>query len=390
VKLLLYTEQFPDAPGSGSRTVRHSGIGRYCSDLATGLAAAGHAVTVLAPQSGGPSGSTPFSVLALPRSLGTVVGRAARVRRALHGGAGHLLVTGDPVAHRVLAFGGAPRGVPLVPLFYGTELRALQPALGYGGFAPVALLRRAAWRRYLDKARHRVCISRYTARQLDEAMGRAVASLVVYPAVADELLATAPPPPRAEPPPGPLRLLVIGRISERKNQLGVLRMLAALRGAGAPALHCTLLGNVDAPRHEPYFRSVRDFIAAAGLGDMVAILAHADAAAKRTALDACDVVVALSRTVGASVEGFGITALEAAARARPAIVSGEGGMPETVADGVTGLVVGVDDERAFGRALAALASDAAWRRELGEAALARVRRDFTTAAMARRFAEGIA
>ncbi|OGU03938.1 MAG: hypothetical protein A2085_02915 [Gemmatimonadetes bacterium GWC2_71_10] len=382
MKLLLYTEDFPQP---GARAPRHSGIGRYCHDLATGLAEAGTPVTVLAPQEGGPATETAYRVLPLPRYHGRVVSRARAVRRALAQGAGHLLLAGDPVAHRVLAFGGVPQDVPRAPIFYGTELRALAPSLGYAGWSPLGLLRRAAWRRYVETARHRIVISRYAASQLSQALGRTVSSVTVYPAVAREFLATAPAPPRSG---DGLRLLAIGRISERKNQLGVARMLAAARAAGLD-VRCTFLGNVDAREHESYAARLREYVAGSGLGDAVTFLPQATDADKLAALDDCHAVVALSRTVGASVEGFGITVLEAAARERPAIVSTEGGLPETIVEGETGFAVPFADEPAFMEALRALVSPQR-RAALGAAALRRVRAGFTAAAMARRFLEGVA
>jgi glycosyltransferase involved in cell wall biosynthesis len=381
VKLLLYTEEFPQP---GSRAARHSGIGRYCHDLATGLAEAGAPVTVLAPHEG-PVTQTAYRVVPLPRYEGRVVARARAVRRALAGGAGHLLLAGDPVAHRVLAFGGAPQDIPRAPVFYGTELRALAPSLSYAGVSPLGLLRRAAWRRYVEAARYRIVISRYAARELASALGRPVASVTVYPAVAPEFLAAAPAAPRAG---DGLRLLAIGRISERKNQLGVARMLAAARAAGLD-VRCAFLGNVDAREHESYHARLRAYVADSGLGAAVTLLPQATDEEKLAALDDCDAVVALSRTVGASVEGFGITVLEAAARARPAIVSTEGGLPETIVEGNTGFAVGVDDEPAFVQAVRALLAPER-RAAMGEAALRRVRAGFTTAAMARQFLEGVA
>lgn len=378
-KLLLYTEDFPNTTGG----IRHSGIGRYCHDLALGLAAAGATVTVLAPSD---LRHQPFATLALPRFDGRVVARARRVRRALAAGAGHLLIAGDPLAHRVLALGGAPKDVPRGAIFYGTEVLALEPALAYSGISPLGIVRRTAWRRYLDGARPRVCISAYTRSALVRAMQRDAATVVVPPAVAPALLAAPPEPPRRDA--APLTLLLIGRISERKNQLGIVRLVAALRARGIET-RCTMLGNVDAPEHEDYRRAVVDLIARERLEDAVTITGHAGDAAKRAHLDACDVLLAVSRTAGSSVEGFGITVLEAAARGRPAIVSTEGGMPETIVEGETGIAVAADDEAGLAAAVTALAQDPARRLAMGEAARRRVEREFTVAAMARRFLDGL-
>jgi glycosyltransferase involved in cell wall biosynthesis len=84
-------------------------------------------------------------------------------------------------------------------------------------------------------------------------------------------------------------------------------------------------------------------------------------------------------------EGFGMVALEAAERGRAAIVSDVGGLPEIVADGVTGIVVPPGDVDALAAAIVALASDPGRVRALGAAARARA----LTAFSDERTAEGV-
>ena len=90
----------------------------------------------------------------------------------------------------------------------------------------------------------------------------------------------------------------------------------------------------------------------------------------------------LSRTVGASVEGFGISVIEASARGKPVIVSDQGGMPETIVEGVTGTAVPPDDVPRIAAELAALARDPARRAAWGEAGRRRTLADFTPTATA--------
>jgi glycosyltransferase involved in cell wall biosynthesis len=58
--------------------------------------------------------------------------------------------------------------------------------------------------------------------------------------------------------------------------------------------------------------------------------------------------------VVASVEEFGITAVEAQAAGRPVIAAGAGGALETVIDGETGLLARPDDVDSFTHAIAAI------------------------------------
>jgi glycosyltransferase involved in cell wall biosynthesis len=76
-------------------------------------------------------------------------------------------------------------------------------------------------------------------------------------------------------------------------------------------------------------------------------------------------------------EGFGMVALEAQERGRPAIVSAVGGLPEIVADGETGVVVPVDDPRALAAAIVELTRDPERLGALGAAARRRALAQFS-------------
>ena len=79
-------------------------------------------------------------------------------------------------------------------------------------------------------------------------------------------------------------------------------------------------------------------------------------------------------------EGFGLVALEAAARGRPAIVADVGGLPEIVDDGRTGVVVPSGDANALASAIVALSGAPARVLELGAAARHRALDRFSTTA----------
>jgi glycosyltransferase involved in cell wall biosynthesis len=69
-------------------------------------------------------------------------------------------------------------------------------------------------------------------------------------------------------------------------------------------------------------------------------------------------------------DAFPTAVLEALLRARPVVASRVGGIPEMIADGVTGLLVPAGDERALAAALRSLLQDPARARQLGQAARA--------------------
>ena len=72
-----------------------------------------------------------------------------------------------------------------------------------------------------------------------------------------------------------------------------------------------------------------------------------------------------------------MSVLEAMAAGLPVVASDVGGISELVVDGETGLLVPPGDAPALTRALAWLLEDRARRRRLGDAARARVVRDFS-------------
>ncbi|WP_328988128.1 glycosyltransferase [Thiorhodovibrio winogradskyi] len=83
----------------------------------------------------------------------------------------------------------------------------------------------------------------------------------------------------------------------------------------------------------------------------------------------------------ASMEGLGVSLLQAAAAGVPVVASRVGGIPEAVLDGETGLLVPPGDAQALQVAIARLLGDAVLRQRLGRAGQARMRADFSLAAM---------
>jgi phosphatidylinositol alpha-1,6-mannosyltransferase len=84
-----------------------------------------------------------------------------------------------------------------------------------------------------------------------------------------------------------------------------------------------------------------------------------------------------TRLGGLEVEGWGNVFIEAAACARPVVVGDSGGAPETLIDGVTGLLVDGRDVAAVADAVGTLLEDPARAEAMGAAGRARVERGFT-------------
>jgi glycosyltransferase involved in cell wall biosynthesis len=165
-----------------------------------------------------------------------------------------------------------------------------------------------------------------------------------------------PPPPPSEP-----RLAAVGRLIDIK---GFDVLLAAFERARERVPRLTLELAGDGPLAER-------LRAAAPPG--VTFLGHVSDVGPVYERNA--IVVVPSRG-----EGFGMVALEAAERGRPAVVSDVGGLPEIVADGRTGLVVPPGNVTALTDALVALAEDAGRVSALGAAARRRALEQFGAAA----------
>lgn len=93
---------------------------------------------------------------------------------------------------------------------------------------------------------------------------------------------------------------------------------------------------------------------------------------------------ARTRGRGLDVEGLGIVYLEAQACSVPVIAGDSGGAPETVVDGVTGLVVDGRDTAALASAVTGICSDAARAKGMGEAGRRHVVKHWTWEVMGAR------
>lgn len=149
-------------------------------------------------------------------------------------------------------------------------------------------------------------------------------------------------------------VLYAGRLSHEK---GVDTLVDAV--ADLPVdLPVTIAG--DGPERERLQKRAAD----AGLTHRIDFLGRVPADELHQRMREAAVVVAPSRWY----ENQPMTILEAFGCARPVVASRIGGLPELVADGVSGALVPHDDPRALATALAALAADPAAAHAMGRAA----------------------
>jgi glycosyltransferase involved in cell wall biosynthesis len=161
------------------------------------------------------------------------------------------------------------------------------------------------------------------------------------------------------------RLLVLGRLVERKGQDDAVRALTAV-----PDAELVVVGGPPADRldRDPEVLRLRELAAAAGVADRLLFTGSVTRADVPAWVRSADVVLAVPW-----YEPFGITPLEAMACGRPVVATAVGGLQDTVADGVTGDLVPPRDPARLGEVLAALLADDARRAAYGAAGVRRAR-----------------
>jgi|GEM_PF-924273 len=174
---------------------------------------------------------------------------------------------------------------------------------------------------------------------------------------------------RAERAPGPLRLLMVGRLVAKKGHADALGALRRILDAGQPA-------RLDVVGAGPERAAIEAARAALGLGDAVAIHEPTDQAGLRARFAEADVFLHPSVTAAdGDVEGIPNVVVEAAATGLPVVATRHGGLVEAVADGETGALVPERDAAALAGVLLQLAKEPARRLSLGRAGAARARRE---------------
>jgi glycosyltransferase involved in cell wall biosynthesis len=146
-------------------------------------------------------------------------------------------------------------------------------------------------------------------------------------------------------PPGPVRILFVGGDFTRKGGEEVIRAFQTLPAGAAELVLVTRspVSAVDGLRVYPHLRP--------NTPELVALY------------QTCDVFVLPSHA-----EAFGIAAAEASAMALPVVASDVGGLPDIVAHGETGFVIGPGDWETLAGHLQRLVADPELRTRLGRAA----------------------
>ncbi len=156
-------------------------------------------------------------------------------------------------------------------------------------------------------------------------------------------------------------IVCISRLVSRKGQDSLIASLPAVL-EGLPDARLMIVGS------GPYEGRLRALAYAAGVAGHVIFTGAVPYGELPDHYNAATVFAMPARTRGGGldVEGLGIVYLEAQACGVPVIAGDSGGAPETVVDGVTGVVVDGRDRDALAAAVTGICADAERARRMGE------------------------
>ena len=139
-------------------------------------------------------------------------------------------------------------------------------------------------------------------------------------------------------------MLTVGRLVEHKGQDQGLRALALLRES-EPQLRYAVAGS------GAYGAKLCALAEELGVVDRVKFIGHVADDDLPALYNVAELYLGASRVAVNHVEGFGISLVEAAATSLPVVAGREGGMPEAVVDGETGLLADPYDPAALAAAI---------------------------------------
>lgn len=162
-------------------------------------------------------------------------------------------------------------------------------------------------------------------------------------------------------------ILSINRLVKRKGNDLVIKALSEIDKIFLNAIY-VIVG--DGPEKS----KLKNLAGKIGLGNRVLFLTSLNETDIKALLHACDVFVMPSSylTVKGDAEGFGIVFLEANAAGKPVIGGRSGGIPDAIADKITGLLIDPENRSELSQAIVKLLWDKELREKMGRAGQQRV------------------
>jgi len=174
-------------------------------------------------------------------------------------------------------------------------------------------------------------------------------------------------------------ILTVARLVEWKGQDNVIRAMSRVLQVVPNAVYI-MVGT------GPYRSELEQLVAESGLQDNIIFAGFIPEKELGLYYAAANLMVLLGKEFkpGMPVEGFGIAYIEANAVERPVIGSRLGGTPDTIVDGVTGILVAPDDEDEISTSIIHLLVNPDLARQMGQRGRERVISEFTWQTQANR------
>jgi phosphatidylinositol alpha-1,6-mannosyltransferase len=352
VRALLVSTEFPPHPG---------GIGTHTFQIAKNLERLGWDVMVLAKQETGSDLDIKIFNEAQSFKVVTVQPQAAKSMKFLHWmrRTSAAITTYKPDA--VVASGVS---AVLVAGFVSAFQHPRLVAIAHGEFPQKWQMPWLRWS--YAKAKAMICVSEYTRERM-EAAGIRSQLTVVIPNGGDSYLFKPLPSEEISEFRKSLGLenakivLTVGKVSERKGQDVMIRALPHVLEK-VPDTHYFIVGS---PALQNHFADlgrklgVSEFVHFTGVVEPEILLRY---------FNACDLFVMLSRHTDSQYEAYGIAVIEAALCGKPAVVTANSGLRESIIPDRTGMLVPENDESAAAEAVIRLLQNQDLRQRMGRAA----------------------
>jgi glycosyltransferase involved in cell wall biosynthesis len=347
-RIVIVTHEF--APFRG-------GVAIYSEELAAALHRAGQTLEVWAPDYGARGAREELAVPVVRLRAGGSLGfwdmvqfaRQLAARRSQLEPATVLLASvGAHMAFMILVPLGRVKCRRILSLLHGSEVLRFE--------------RNPFWRfwarRFFPHVECVLTVSRFSESLIERSFLSSLTQQIVMAPCACSTAAMRSGP-LSKPSDDKIRVLTLARVHPRKGQLDTAQALALL----PPELRSRIIYTIGGKGDVEYLRRVEQTCHNAGvafdyLGEITDTLA--------CTYQQCDIFAMTSRTLLKSVEGFGITYLEAGFHGKPVVGYRSGGAAEAVVDGETGLLVEEGDVASLAKAFQQLVTDPALRQRLGE------------------------
>lgn len=336
----------------------------YVQEVARAAANLGYPIQVIAPDYGqtfhASDAELPYRIERVPcdgrltpAGIWSLARALAQRREALRNSPVVLLSVGAHMAMMsFILFSGRRWSRPVIALFHGSEVLRFR--------------KHPFWRHVAARvfpSTKPACSSHYVEHLLreNELYPRETPFLLAPCACPSAVVASARSVGDARcPNPAGFRLLTLARLHPRKGQHLTARALGLLPHSARKRVRYEIVGDGTAA----YRRVVERACVAAGIDFTIRSAVPPE---ELTAVySACDAYIMTSVALPNSVEGFGITYLEASIHGRPVIAFRTGGVEEAVVDGETGLVVPEGDLPGVVNAVLRLMDDPALAARLGQ------------------------